>query len=613
MNIYLRTFISILLLIFFFTALQGKESDRDTLFLNFDSINYPPNYFLPYKLLKKPKIGLALSGGGARGLAQIGVLQVFEENNINIDFIVGVSMGAIIGGLYAAGYSPTQIQTIVKEIEWNELIKDTPPRSSLFIGQKMDRDRPILQIRFSGFKPVIPQAITAGQKLSSILTDLTMRISYQSSSNFDNLKVPFRALSCELISGQKVLIKEGNLAEAMRASATFPLLFSPVQKDSMLLVDGGLINNIPVDEVKEGGADIVIAVNTTSNLHNQNHLKTPWVIADQVTTIMQREKKKEQQKKADILIKLNAINLKSDNFQDIDELIITGREKTLEKIDTIKNLLEHYKKKNFSNEIYSISHFDITGCSISNKQKVLNIISSQLQEEVFLYDIYTILEKIYRLGIFSNAYAEIINHNSILFHVEENPEFTKILIEGNTVFSDSLIYAQIASRAYQPINYYQSKQDLQNIIDLYRKNGYSLAQIKDVSLNNRTLKIWINEGIISDIKVQGNNRTKKYVILREFLLKKGDIFNINKATEGINNIHSTDLFTNVSFEIKHIPNSMIVIIKLLEKPFTIFRFSARYDLERKQKGFIEIVDENIFGSGDNLSIHGSIVCWKEMK
>jgi len=595
--------LTLLLPILFFDPILGKESEIDTLYLNFKDTNRPPMSFIPHKSLNRPKIGLALSGGGARGLAQIGVLHILEENKIPIDFIVGVSMGSVVGGLYAAGYSPTQIQEIVKKINWDEIIIDKPPRSSLFISQKEQRDRPILQIRFKNFKPVIPQSLTAGQKLSSILTDITMRVAYQSSSNFDNLKVPFRALACDLISGQKVLIKDGNLAEAMRASATFPLIFSPVQKDSMLLVDGGLINNIPVDEVREAGVDLVIAINTTSNLHVKSQLQAPWVIADQVTTIMQREKNKEQQKNADVLIQLNMENRKSGDFLNIDELIIAGREEANKKITQIKNSLTEYKKKHFPDIKYQISNFDVIGCS-NDKLKIINTISSLINNESVLYDLYTILEQIYQLGIFSNVFAEIINSDSIFFHVTENPIFTNITIKGNRVFSDSIIISQIYSEPNKPINFYQSNQDLQNIIDVYRKNGYSLAQIENVALNNGNLEIKIDEGIISKIEIQGNFRTKEYVIFREFPLESGDIFNINKATEGINNIHSTDLFTNVSFEIKRNSNLVNVILKLQEKPFTIFRLSARYDSERKEKGFFEIADENILGSGNIVTFHG---------
>jgi N-acetylglucosamine kinase-like BadF-type ATPase len=172
-------------------------------------------------------------------------------------------------------------------------------------------------------------------------------------------------------SGNKVLIKDGNLAEAMRASATFPLVFSPVQKDSMLLVDGGLINNIPVDEVRAGGMDIVIAINATSNLHSKNQLQAPWVIADQVTTIMQRQKNKEQQNKADVLIQLNMENRKSGDFLNIDELINEGRKETNKKISLIKNTLKQHEQKKFPDIKYQIRNFDVKGCQ-TNKQEIMD-------------------------------------------------------------------------------------------------------------------------------------------------------------------------------------------------------------------------------------------------
>ena len=287
---------------------------ENQIFLKYGKTEKSRYCFIPYKQLQRPKIGLALSGGGARGFAQIGILQVLEEHNIPIDFIVGTSIGSIIGGLYAAGYSPDQIVEITKIIDWANIMVDKPPRTNLFIAQKQESGKAILQLRFSGTTLSIPQAITPGQKLTSILNSLTLRAGFQTSSNFDQLKIPFRALACDLVTGHKVLLKDGNLAEAMRSSTAVPLLFEPVTRNNMMLVDGGLINNIPVDEVRELGADLVIALDTSSELNEKSNLKVPWKVADQVTSIMQAEKNKNQRVAADVLIQPELSDFKSDNF-----------------------------------------------------------------------------------------------------------------------------------------------------------------------------------------------------------------------------------------------------------------------------------------------------------
>ena len=541
-----------------------------------------------------------MSGGGARGIAQIGVLQVLEENNIPIDHIVGVSMGAIIGGLYAAGYSSHDMEIIVKDLNWNDIIKDTPPRKNLFIGQKEDRDRPIFQIRLQGLKPVIPQSITAGQRLSSILTDLTRRAGYQPIYHFDDLKVPFRALACDLVSGSKVLIEDGDLAEAMRASATFPLLFSPVVRNNMQLVDGGLINNIPVEEVKESGVDIVIALDTTSKLHEKKQLTAPWVIADQVTSIMQREKLRDQREKADVLIPLGMEHRKSDNFMEIDELIQQGRIIALSKIDSIEDLLQY----DLPDTAFTIENVRIHNCSRSTRPLIETKTDSLTRDVMSYRDVYEMLEEIYRLDIFEDVNATIDRSSVLHISVKENPSFQSVDIVGNTVIPDSVILSAMKIIYGDPIHYNQSREDVDNIIDIYRERGYSLMHVQDIQLRNDTLTIKINEGVISNVVLQGNERTRNYVILRDFPLKRGDIFNLQQANEGIQNIHSSGFFTNVSFEIQETNNAYDVIIKLLEKPFSLLRMSARYDSERKGSVFLEIADENILGSGNNLSLHG---------
>ena len=599
----------LILIILLITILSSLEPCRaqivcDTLFLRFSDVEEPPQGFIPHRQLKRPLLGLALSGGGARGIAQLGVLQVLEENNIPIDYIVGVSIGSIIGGLYAIGYSPYKLHELVNQIEWRDLINDDPPRTSLFIGQKQKHDIPILQFRLHGFTPVIPRSITAGQRLSSILTELTMRAGYVTKSDFDEFKIPFRALACDLITGNKIMLGEGDLAEAIRASSTFPLLFAPVIKDGMSLVDGGLINNIPVDEVRESGVDLVIAIDTSSNLHGLHSLNVPWIIADQVTTIMQREKKQEQMQHADIAIKLNMDNRKSDNFKNIDELISAGRSEAINHIDLINRKINSIKKLDYEDREISLEQYSINSQFHLYDSLIYEHLHDRLGTMINHSELYELMEKIYLTGVFSDVYIELLSPGQIIFHLIDNDTFSHIQIDGNTIFSDSLLISTIKSKPHTPINFTQSKFDLINIIDLYKEDGYSLARIKHISLVNDTLFIFIDEGKISDIEINGNIRTRDYVILRDFPLKAGDIFNYERASTGINNIHGTDLFTNVTFEIVDADDAFKLIIKVVEKSFLIARFSLNYILDYKGKGFFELIDENISGTGSNISLTG---------
>ena len=187
------------------------------------------NLKFPFKTeSKRKKIGLALSGGGARGLAQIGILKVLEKENIPIDYMAGTSIGGIVGGLYAAGFKAAELEKIALVNNWTELLKDTPSRLSLLFSQREESQGILFQFRFDGFKPYIPQALTGAQKFTNFLSRLTLEANYRAQLNFDNLKIPFRSVCSDLVTGEKVVLDSGDLAWAMRATMAAPLAFTPV-------------------------------------------------------------------------------------------------------------------------------------------------------------------------------------------------------------------------------------------------------------------------------------------------------------------------------------------------------------------------------------------------
>ncbi|MCK5571675.1 MAG: patatin-like phospholipase family protein, partial [Bacteroidetes bacterium] len=247
------------------TAAQDSSQNCVVVRPEFDDSPGGRNDVLPRQQLRQPRIGLVLSGGGARALSQVGILKAFERHGIPIDFISGTSMGAVVGGLYASGWTPAEIESIATYTDWDEvlsLVQDTR-RTDLFPDQRLAVDRSFLVVRFEGFRPVIPPAVSTGQRLTNMLSTLTLQSLYHPNPSFDDLKIPFRAVATDLISGERIIQSSGSLVEALRATATVPLLFTPIEKEGMQLVDGGLVTNIPVDVARDAGCDIVIAVNTT--------------------------------------------------------------------------------------------------------------------------------------------------------------------------------------------------------------------------------------------------------------------------------------------------------------------------------------------------------------
>jgi len=215
----------------------------------------------------RPKIGLALGGGGARGMAHIGVLRALEQLHIPVDYVAGTSMGSVIGGLYSCGYSPDDIEKIVKSIKWETLFQDAPERRDQGFRQKEDDFDHLIPIEFGlNLKKggiVLPPGLIAGSKLGFVLQNATLPCA--AVSNFDELRIPFRAVATDIQTGLPFIMGKGDLARVIRASMAIPAIFTPVEIDGHLLVDGGEAQNLPVQTVQAMGADIVIAVNVGSS------------------------------------------------------------------------------------------------------------------------------------------------------------------------------------------------------------------------------------------------------------------------------------------------------------------------------------------------------------
>jgi NTE family protein len=277
--------------------------------------------------LSRPRVGLVLSGGGARGLAHVGVLKVLEEQRVPIDAIAGTSMGAVIGGLYASGMTAAEIETLVRTLNWNSAFRDRPPRGDLNFRRKQD-DREYL-VRFPlGVKSGefrVPRGLIQGQRLTQILRRETVAVA--GIDDFDRLPTRFRALATDLETGERKVLARGDLAQAMRASLSAPGVFAPVELDGRLLVDGGLVENLPVDVAKEMGVDVVIAVDVGFQPVGRRDLNSALAVSNQMLTIMiQRETQRQREllSASDLLIEPALGNMLSMDFTAVDRTIEQG-------------------------------------------------------------------------------------------------------------------------------------------------------------------------------------------------------------------------------------------------------------------------------------------------
>ena len=293
----------------------------------------------------KPKIGLVLSGGGAKGFAHIGVLKVLEQAGVKIDYIGGTSMGAVVGGLYASGYNAHQLDSIFKATNFDELIKDFIPRSSKNFYEKKNDELYAFVLPFNKFRIGIPTALSKGLYNYNLLNRLTKNVRHV--RDFNNLPTPFICIGSNIETGEEVLLNEGYLAKAILASAAFPTLFSPVEIDNKLLVDGGVTNNYPIEAVRKKGADIVIGVDVQDKLLDRNKLKGATKILVQITNMQSIEKMKKKVKQTDIYIKPNVEKYGVISFEDGTDLIKSGEEAAFavyEKIKSFGDITNQAKK-----------------------------------------------------------------------------------------------------------------------------------------------------------------------------------------------------------------------------------------------------------------------------
>ena len=275
----------------------------------------------------RPRIGLVLGGGGARGAAHIGVLRELERQKIPVDAIAGTSMGAIIGGLYAAGHTVDELEELVRSIDWNDAFTDDTRREDKRFRRKQDdREYPIgLEIGLRDGELRLPRGAVAGQKVALLLRSLTLHV--PSDQDFDLLPIPYRAVAADLVTGQPYVMGKGDLARAIRASMAAPGVFAPVEYDGRTLVDGGLDGNVPVATIRDMDVDVIIAVDVEFPLYAPEQLNTALDVTAQMLTILIRNETREQLAtlgRDDILIRPDLGQFGSADFSGIGAAIEPG-------------------------------------------------------------------------------------------------------------------------------------------------------------------------------------------------------------------------------------------------------------------------------------------------
>ncbi len=561
----------------------------------------------------RPKIGLVLSGGGARGMAQIGVLKAMKDMGFEVDLICGTSMGGLVGGLYASGISPDSLVKIARGLDWSEFLSNRPSRSSQYISQKEFGENNILTIRFRGTEIYIPSGVTRGQKLSAFLASMTARSDYVYGNHFDSLPIPLRICAVDLLTGQLVVFDRGHLSDALRATTSFPLAFEPFAKDSMLLVDGGLLQPIPVETAIEAGCEFIIAVNTTSDMLKPGEINDPLDIINTTTTIMQLELKEDELQLADIIIEPQIDGIEATDFHRAVDLIKAGEKAFRE---TVKNglltnmLMAHamLKSENVEHPEYDsiVAHSDDESFFLPEQLNTRTYNTSENPPEI--NELYESVLRMMAEGRIGSARAVLDssgNRNIIRLKLEPPWSLEELEIVG----SDQLEQQTLLDSGLVSVG------DTLTLLQIFRLKkigervmhgrGFDLANI-DLEYETQTgkLVLAVDEGRIARFRISGNRRTRSWVIKRNFLLKIGEPYSITRADSGIANIYASGLFDEVLLRLDREDNGVVVNIDVKEKYSGLIRFGLHHNEYYLSEAFLDIGNSNLFGFGSELFMRG---------
>lgn len=384
--------------------------------------------------LSRPTVGLVLSGGGAKGFAHIGVLKVIEEAGLPIDYIGGTSMGSIIGGLYAIGYSPMIMQQIVEEQNWDAIMSDNIPQKYISIDEKMLDRHYLATFPFRNKKIQMKSSIYDGEMINLLLARLTSPV--YKIRNYEELPIPFLCVAADLETSDAYEMTKGNLQRSIRASMSIPFYFSPVEVDGRLLIDGGLRNNFPVPNVRQKGVDIIIGVDVQRDFRKKEELNSMSTIMNQIISMADIDAYKRAKEDIDVYIKPELAKYGMMDFNYYDSIIALGERAAREKLPQLKRLTDSINNiSNYKRERPDIKPLDtvyvvslkIEGVGEENTSFIRKSFAKHYPTTMSLSDIETSIMRICATGYYKNVWYEFrpaAKGVNLVLHCEEKEEET---------------------------------------------------------------------------------------------------------------------------------------------------------------------------------------------
>ena len=408
-------------------------------------------YILAQSLGNVPKVGLVLSGGGALGMAHVGVLKVMEEAGLRPDYITGVSMGSIIGGMYSVGYSADSIHGLLKIMEWDLLFSKSIPENKVIFPEKEHFNNSIISLPVTAKKIILPSGLINGQQIENQLSYYFWPAA--GINDFSKLPIPFMCLGVDILKGRRVELKTGYLPDAVRASMAVPTIFTPIKIDSALLVDGGILRNYPAEEARKMGADIIIGSYTGSRVYSEDQLQSMTEIVRRIVFMRSTEDYQTQKEITDLLIEPDLREFSRFAFTNIDSIIARGykaalphKEYFMKLADSLNHMGARKPLENIlDRQVFSFDKIEITGNKIFSDFQIRGVLAIEPGEKIDKNRIAEKIDLLYGKRWFEKVKYKILCRNDSLVLVIDCIEEPKIMLYGG-VYYDNYIRSGIVFR-----------------------------------------------------------------------------------------------------------------------------------------------------------------------
>lgn len=485
----------------------------------------------------RPKIGLVLSGGGARGFGHIGTLQLIDSLNIPIDYIAGTSMGGIMGAFYSIGYDAVEIERLIREMRWDQLFSNNPPREVIPYYERKNDGRFQVELEIKDGRPVAPDGLLSGQKILLALLEHTY--AFENVAHFDDLPIPFRCVAVDLVTGNEVILESGSLSKAIRSTMSIPTLFDPVQWGDSLLIDGGLLNNIPVDVVRAMGADIVITCNVGRTMRRADELNSLMDILEQSVFISEYKREAKNLNLSDLVISPELEDLNAADFR----------------IANIGDIIQR-------------------GKIAASKQR------SKLEQLIADYQLAAPRSEFARKKTLSRLYG--------------------LQMAGNTTLPFNYLYALSGLVPGDSVDASVVQDKMRRMRASPRIRDVSYSAFLDTS-GDVSIKFYIQENNfpeIAGVVIKGNQRLPHSYVFQKLDIHKGDEFNPKLIGERITQLYGLGVFKHIHYEIEPVDAERIVLTLVVEEQARdALSLGLRYDDYYNLVGIMGVVHEHLFVPG----------------